>query len=302
MAGPLFHSTNPTCYLLETTCCDAWGIEAHNQSIRQHLRWLEHWLGPQALCKNVEHVDSEQFLTDQHSLESVAAGSILIGASFVFEDSALIPRSGRAIVHEHYVQTTPRLWRLLNLTVPVILIMIDGGDCTFEWPRSTHHLLYRTTWCNRWHSEFEASFAADMSRPGTGQAWLRSLPFGTALDAAGLRSISQNPLPSEERPFLFNFRGSLGYRKPSRSTLLGAWMRHRTELSALADRAAVDPALTRARSAPGSHQRWVAEYWDGVGSSIFDIVQSGSKQEYQTSKTISYIDLLRESKFTLAPP
>ena len=164
-------------------------------------------------------------------------------------------------------------------------------SCTLEWPPNTHHLLYRTSWCDRWHRDYRRSQKAEAEG---GYPWLRSLPFGTFFGERGAAAaITARQVPVTRRPLLFSFRGSLGYRKPYRSELAAAFRHAEPELSALAARHA---ASLLPKSAP--HNRSAAA-WRGY---LFDTVVAGDGQPYASASTLSYDEMLRSSVFTLSPP
>jgi hypothetical protein len=68
-----------------------------------------------------------------------------------------------------------RLWDLSNHSKPLVVVFGSGdGDCDTPWPNNTHHVLYRTEWCSKYHDEWVASYEAER-RDGPIAGWLRSL-------------------------------------------------------------------------------------------------------------------------------
>lgn len=91
-------------------------------------------------------------------LSKLAAGSVLLVSSYDLEDRE-IEKEVAVDYAQNRLLNEPRLWVLLNNSQPLIVINTDGGACSLDWPRTTHHILYRTTWSRQWQQEWVASQA-----------------------------------------------------------------------------------------------------------------------------------------------
>ncbi|KAL1504010.1 hypothetical protein AB1Y20_010425 [Prymnesium parvum] len=239
-----------------------------------------------------EIVDQEAFFAS--TLDSLPAGAVVVFDS----PSALRWRRGGAQYYRIDAQraadwslSLPRLWRLLNHSAPLLVVLHADGGCDVRWPRGSHHLLYRDTWSDALHDEWRASRHAERLA-GASAAWLRALPFGTGFDHGELRRLAASRRPAAERTLLFSFRGSLAFRKPSREALLLA---------------AADPALRRALDALATRLlAHLPEHPSRVGRYLLEAKGEGAgvpwDAPYPSEGKISYLELLRASVFTLSPP
>ncbi|KAL1528769.1 hypothetical protein AB1Y20_010097 [Prymnesium parvum] len=214
-------------------------------------------------------------------LAAVRAGSILLLSSWELEDRAVEPTAAPYL--QHRLLSSPRTWALLNHSAPLVVVNTDGGQCSLGWPRGTHHVLYRATWCRAWHEEWRLSQAAERAPPPA-RPWLRSIPFGTAFDGGSLRALAAARPAVRERRLLLSFRGTAGDGKPDRRRLGEAVAREAAALESLARQAM--------RAAPPPPP--------GLGRVVVDITEPGGS--YRTGANISYLGLLQQSIFSICPP
>eukprot|EP00966_Prymnesium_polylepis_P161200 3725121-Prymnesium_polylepis.1 len=184
----------------------------------------------------------------------------------------------------------PRLWALLNHSEPLILMIHADGECAIRWPRTTHHVVYVDTWCERAHGEWLASQRAeDGATPGVWPT-LRSFPFGTSYGGSSLDELGAERRPASERQLLFSFRGSVTYRKPSRKDLRDAMLRHADAFVELAER-----TMAHVAAHPSGVGRYLVEMKG-------DWMPLPFTAPYPSSGAISYLELLRASVFSISPP
>jgi len=214
-----------------------------------------------------------------NGLASIPAGSVIIISSWDLEDR---------IIEEttvEYLQTrllnSPRLWALLNNPKPLIIMNIDGGSCTLDWPNRTHHMLYRATWNQKWHEEWIQSQALENTDLHGARPKFRSIPFGTSFANGHTAELSEQRRPISNRSFLISFRGTAGSGKKERSKLANAFEKNNFY------------SLTRAIQHLPVHS-------SGLGRVVIDVISPGS--HYRTADIISYLELLRSSIFTACPP
>lgn len=195
----------------------------------------------------------------------------------------------------------PRLWALLNHSEPLVVVLDSDGTCSIPWPNTTHHVLYRTCgWDVSQHEQYKASVAAeDGAIPGVWPT-IRDLPFGSAFrnpgqDTPTLDVIGGERRPALQRRLLMSFRGSVTYFKPSRDALLSAVQRHKEELDALV--ASVMDA--RVPPHPSGVGRYVVDMKMPEPDARVPVVLDA---DYATSDEISFLELLRESIFSVSPP
>ena len=224
-------------------------------------------------------VRTDYFFTNE--LASAPAGSVVLLSSFDLEDRALVPMHAEEL--QDRLLSTPRQWQLMNYINPLILLIYDASGCTLNWPASSHHLLYLTTWCGPWHTQWLMSQRLEPPGSVSGRwPWLRSAPFGPAYDGGHLASLSAERRAADTRNILFAFRGT--WSRYKRFHLLQAVEMNRDALSAIAYR------TLRTR----------APHPSGVGPFVLDMVRVGSP--YATGEQISYLELLRSAIFTISPP
>ena len=222
-------------------------------------------------------VFADELLTPE-GLAAVRPGSVLLLASWLFEDRDVVNTDPGLL--ETRLLSTPRLWALLNASQPLLVVLTEDGSCSLDWPSTSHHVLYRATWCGRWHEEWEASTRLE---GGNGSwPWLRSFPFGTY--AGDVSKLEVGSRPAAQRPLLFSFRGHTSANKPSRSAMKAALEAQRDRLDAIA------AAAVR----PSARPRYP------FGRYLLDVVGYG--EGYATGNLISYADSLRQSVLALSPP
>jgi len=222
-------------------------------------------------------VYADSFFT-RDNLLTVAPGSVILLASHALHDPDWVPTSAENL--QDRLLSSHRLWLLLNATHPLIVINTDGGSCSLDWPNTTHHMLYRTTWCTSWHRQWMRSKRAEQSQHAMQWPWVRSFPYGTAYNNGSLTQLRKVRRAAQDRRILVAFRGHSGYRKPSRTALKVALKTQRQRMERIAE------SVLRS-----------ASY--AFGRVVIDVV------DYQTAYStanVSYLNLLRESVFTLSPP
>ena len=263
------------------------------------LTFLEDQSGGNCISWRRSTVFADTFLTPK-SLENVSAGSVLLVSSAVLVDKNLhLVHKADASIQDRLL-TSPTMWALLNASQPLIIVMRDGGQCSVEWPSSTHHVIYISTWCARWHSQWRKSERYENGRDGGWFAghwpWMRTVPFGTHFDHGQLdRLVNPRPVASE-RGLLFSFRGTMGTGKPSRVELwrdVQANPVARARLDAIADK------IFTSRASPTAASAYP------FGRYLLDIVPSpedGSVPKYFSSEHIDYAESLQQSILTLCPP
>ena len=199
------------------------------------------------------------------------------------------------------VHRWPRLWALLNHSEPLVIVLDSDGKCAVQWPNTTHHVLYRSSgWDVSKHDQYKASITAeDGAIPGVWPT-IRDIPFGSAFRNPGEETPTLDVIGGERRPalqrrLLMSFRGSVTYAKPSRDALWTAVQSHKEELDALA--ASVMDA--RVPPHPSGVGRYVVDMKVHEPNARVPVVLG---TDYATSDQISFLEMLRESIFSLSPP
>jgi len=253
-----------------------------------HIAWLRSFLlyKSEELDIQLQAMEAHDFF-EGGGIHATTAGSVVLLSRW-----ALI--EGKEGLGESLC-TVPRLWTLLNATMPLQVILHDDRHCSIEWPRDTHHILYRDTWQQRWHQEWRESRALEEAQGGSEWPWLRSIPYGTAYgsssqladDAGSLRELGRGETISvRERSILFSFRGTSSYYKPSRGALLRAAQKHAREWQFLSRR-----LMSYAQPSPPGLDRYVV-----------DVKDVDDRTSYTTAGLISYLDMLHRSVFSVSPP
>jgi hypothetical protein len=147
--------------------------------------------------------------------------------------------------------------------------------------KHTHHVLYRNTWSKSLHKEAEAQRAATLLPHSPS---LRAFPYGTAVDGGNLSRISAPSPPASQRPLLFSFKGGSNPYKPSRELLRKVEEEHRESWQAVSSRLMQG---SDSLAPPGLPWRYLLD----IRSS-----SAGYRTQYD------YVQLLRDSIFTLSPP
>ena len=193
------------------------------------------------------------------------------------------------------LRTVPRLWTLLNASMPLQIFLHDDGYCSIDWPRNTHHVLYRDVWQQSWHREWRESRVQEEGQVIGEWPWLRSIPYGTAYgsssqlpnDAGRLQDLDKGQrIGAAERSILFSFRGTSSYYKPSRGHLKRAALEHAREWQSLSRR-----LMSHAPPPPVGLDRYV-----------IDVKDVDERTPYATADLVSYLDLLHISVFSVSPP
>lgn len=239
-----------------------------------------------------QYVDSSIFFSS--AIHDLQAGSlVLLESASMFKannrDSMLKDDTIECDRSDNWMLSSPRLWRLLNHSQPLIIVLNSDGFCEVSWPRTTHHLLYRNTWSSALHQEWLASQEAERIN-GPSAAWLRSIPFGVTLLGTRHSSAQREIRAISIRPILFNFRGTLSSSKPSRYQLFLATRRQ-----------AISVKLEALAANIVGH---LPPHPSGVGRYLLDFKgdETGIPQDYYSAKVISYVELLSSSIFTISPP
>jgi hypothetical protein len=165
-------------------------------------------------------------------------------------------------------------------------VFLDNDDsCSMEdlstFFKQTHHVLYRNTWSETLYKEAE-----DQATLHYGPS-LRFFPYGTALDNGNLSRVSAPSPPASQRPLLFSFKGSSNLYKPSRELLRKAEEMHRETWQAVATRLMQGSDTVPSRGLPGRY--------------LLDAHPTGSHRAVHRNP-YDYLQLLRDSIFTLSPP
>jgi hypothetical protein len=225
-------------------------------------------------------VFADEFLTPA-GLSAVPAGSILLLSTWSFDVLDSVPTDAGYL--ESRLRSSPRLWSILSARQPLIVALTEDASCTLDWPRSTHHILYRATWCEGWHREWRESLTFEDEQRGGKRPWVRAFPFGASYDGGNVSlQLARGRPPSADRRLLFSFRGTVTSNKPSRAQLMRELSSQRARLEAVAAN-----ALPHARPYP-------------FGRFLLDAYVT---PEDSTSRGIlTYAELLQESVFTLSPP
>jgi hypothetical protein len=245
------------------------------------------------------------------------------GGTFVHD-----ARVDQWVASKDILRSSPLQWLLLNHSEPLIVLLHSDNFCRLRWPRTTHHLLYRDVWCDQYQHEWYASRAAEHGRDPSA-AWLRSMPFGIGYDG-GLEALEAEMRPASERPLLVSFRGTLTFRKPSREQLMlaGSDASLTAELQSVADRVVgrvpAHPSgvgrvlletkreLTEGKRAaclapvglaptartPPCRRRPCGHAASHVRPTLSRVALAADA----SASTITYLELLRSSVFTLSPP
>jgi len=211
-------------------------------------------------------------------IHHVPAGSVLLVSRYNLQEG------NREPVGQDLLMDSPRLWMLLNHKTPLLVLLFNDESCQIPWPNTTHHLLYRTTWNAGWHNEWRASQRFEDTTKPNHWPWLRSFPFGTAYDDGRLTELSAERRPADRRRVLFNFRGSTTYKKPYRTQLRSYASLNMHYLTDSANR-----LMAHAPCHPSGVGRYVLDVYDRDASS-------------ETKGNITFLELLRDSIFTLCPP
>ena len=217
----------------------------------------------------------EPFFTS--TLDDIAAGSIIVMQAWHLEDRSVVPESPYALSDRRL--STPRSWRLWNVSQPLVVVIYDAAGCTLSIPTGTHHVIYLASWCERYHRDWKRSRRLEHSaflRP-----WLRDAPFGSAFDGGALARLQAERRDVLERRILFSFRGSAPASKPKRAELMAASGADRVRLAAIAR---------------GAMQGRVPPHPSTVGWYLLDIVDNspqavaahnGSVAPYETADAIT---------------
>eukprot|EP00322_Chrysochromulina_rotalis_P000658 CAMPEP_0115880548 /NCGR_PEP_ID=MMETSP0287-20121206/27939_1 /TAXON_ID=412157 /ORGANISM="Chrysochromulina rotalis, Strain UIO044" /LENGTH=938 /DNA_ID=CAMNT_0003336385 /DNA_START=211 /DNA_END=3023 /DNA_ORIENTATION=+ len=217
-------------------------------------------------------------LFSKQKINQVQAGSVLLVSRYNLQEGDREP------VGQDLILESPRLWMLLSHRKPLIIILFDDEYCQMPWLNTAHHVLYRTTWNAGWHNEWLSSLLSEDNTEPIRWPWLRSFPFGTSYDDGHLSELSAERRPANKRRVLFNFRGSTTYRKPYRTQLRSYITQNVQDLKAVANRLMAHVPL----------------HPSGVGRYVLDVYERDSSS--QTRTKITYLELLRDSIFTLSPP
>ena len=211
-------------------------------------------------------------------INHVPAGSVLLVSRYNLQEGNRVP------VGQDLLLDSPRLWMLLNHSKPLIVILFNDEYCQMPWINTTHHVLYRTTWNADWHKEWLASLQFEDNAKPSHWPWLRSFPFGTAYDNGRLTELSAERRPANRRRLLFSFRGSTTYKKPYRTQLRSYATQNMQDLNTFANM-----MMAHAPVHPS-----------GVGRYVLNVYRRDSSS--RTERKITYLELLRDSIFTLSPP
>ncbi|KAL1500335.1 hypothetical protein AB1Y20_012999 [Prymnesium parvum] len=157
-------------------------------------------------------------------LPRLQPGSVVVLTSLDLQHPGIDEKlDARIFIRESPLRSMPRLWKLLNVSVPLQIILYLDPGCGLEWPNSTHHVLYRTMWCNQTHAEWLASREREPalgSGSGGELPWLRSFPFMTSYNDGKLGELEElQKVGVASRGYLWNYVGSLTYEKPTRQLL-----------------------------------------------------------------------------------
>jgi len=240
----------------------------------------------------------EEFFRDLLTMPLVAGTVVVIDNVMMLREADSGNVSHAYERPKSMITTSFRLWDLLNATEPLVVIFAngDGGTCDTPWPSNTHHMLYRTEWCDSYHDEWLASVEAERTT-GPTAGWLRAIPFGVGPTASrDLGALSASRTPIDERPLLFSYRGPLGVRKPSRSALYAHVQEHAAELDALASK-----LLAGAPAHP----------LNAVGHFLVEVSGPGAPLSYGAAAPSdglmaegqsAHAETLRQSRFVLVPP
>ncbi len=279
-------------------------------------------------------VDSGYFFNEMLEAGPLEAGSVVV------IDNAAVLKSEEDAVDTVEIAVNPilrglRLWQLLNNSEPIVVFLHNDGQCDTPWPKTTHHMLYRDTWCERFDEDWRASQAAERER-GPKAGWVRSAPFGTGFNGGALAELSAERRPLGERRLLLNYRGTRAYRKPSRELLYESAQTHAAALGALADRvvghlpahpSGVDRVVVELRRVPlvrscmklteSENFGWCNATTAAEGGEEGEEGEEGeggarggggggapgtSAAALGSTAAVSHVELLRDSLFTLCPP
>jgi len=250
--------------------------------------WLRSFLisNRNALNLQLQAMEAHAFF-EGGGIREATAGSVVLLSRW-----ALVEGEGRL---RDTLRSVPRLWTLLNASMPLQIILHDDSHCSIEWPRDTHHIVYRDVWQQSWHREWRESRVYEGAQ-GVGKwPWLRSIPYGTAYspsnqsayDAGILQNLNQGQkIGAAMRSVLFSFRGTSSYYKPSRSHLMRAVQEHAREWQCLSRR-----LMSHALPPPPGLDRY-----------IIDVKDVNDRTPFTTAGLVSYLDLLHISVFSVSPP
>ena len=288
-------------------------------------------------------VDSEAFFGDTEAegeIARVEAGSVVLVHVDQLNQISITGERVAPEDQERFSLGSEALWALLNTSVPLI-VMLDDPACSVRWPLTTHHLLYRTSWCDDAHADYLASLASEglpllsrllspllphplptrllpTSLLPTREGWptVRAFPLGVgthfpeeeALFDERFSRLSAAAPPPSSRPLLFSLRGTRGRFKLGRTTLAAQLDALRPALTELAER-----SMANAPPPPPGIGRYVLELVRGRGGVNADVdadpasryvadTPGGDEGGYATAARLDYVSLLRESIFTLVPP
>ena len=231
-------------------------------------------------------VDSQYFFEELLEREGLPAGSVVV------IDNAMLFKSEENAMDTSEIGANPmkralRPWALMNNSEPLVVILHNDGQCDAPWLRSSHHLLYRDTWCARYHDEWRASQEAEQ-RYGARAGWLRSIPFGTGFEGGSLEHLAAEQPAVGARSILLHYRGTQAYRKPGRELLYAS------------AQAGLEALFAVAEHAVGA----VPPHPSGVGRLVLELDRGPWPRDGPTASesAISHLELLRSSVFTLCPP
>ena len=191
--------------------------------LREEVRWRWH------------QVDPTDFF-DGGEVNRAQAGSVVLVQSYHLHEPVDRQFLVGTLPEKPLLLRSPRVWALLNASEPLIILLHNDGDCSLEFPRSSHHVFYRDTWSEALHKEFVTSRALEPGKTSD-WPWLRSFPFGSPFQKGNLSQLAAaRTVRADERRLLFAFRGTRGWSKPSRQLLQDAEAKNRVLWTAVANR------------------------------------------------------------------
>ena len=282
-----------------------------SSAARPFRTWLQEYVnsgapgGHSGITWEWMEIQSRVFFEEILENETLPAGSLVV------VDNAALFKAEKEVMDAVEIAGDPikralRLWALLNNSEPLTVILHNDNACDTPWLNTTHHIVYRDVWCDRYHADWQASQAAERSS-GARAGWLRSLPFGSGLDGGHLTNLTAERRPSDQRRLLVQYRGTLAYRKPSRELLYRSAQDQVEPLRLLAARLLGHKPLH-----PSGVGRLVIEArgagyeFDPINRLVRPAPQTGHgvhfSEPFATEKRISQLELLRDSIYTLCPP
>jgi hypothetical protein len=245
------------------------------------------------------YIPSDEFFAENTRIEDmVTPGSVVIISDYSFEDATTKLLHAKPQYRQSRILSSPRLMKLAATTVPLQIILPLDQTCAIDFPNTTHHVLYRTMWCSRYHDEWLASKANEERADEGVWPWLRSFPFGTSFENGILVRLSADRRPPDARGYLFNYRASDTYDKPTRRALIQR-VRDDEMWSKLKN-----VSETLMRHAPPRPARFLFEPTQScvtIGLSNSTGEQVSRCETFPPPSGVDYLDLLRDSVFTLAP-